>query len=208
MRSARWLVGFAALVTACSDDGVASRTSTSIDLTAVSTSTIDVDITTSVAATTPKSEVPTTIATTDLGTTLAPATADMATIETELGSVSYTVPLGSYPDTRPTGPLPDFALGQGRWVVPDCCRVIVTLQNIEPPYPDEELVDTFVANGIEWNVYDTGPRNGTITTARGTDGPMTVLVGAQGLFTDPPGPATLPITEAVTRSVVVDLTEG
>jgi len=143
---------------------------------------------------------------TDATTSAAPASDESATIETEFGAVSYTVPAGSYADPRPPTPMPDFVLGQGRWVVPDCCHVFVTLQSIEPPYPDEELVDTFVANGIEWNVYDTGPQNGTITTARATDGPITVLVVAQGLFTDPPGPATLPITDNVTRSVVIDLT--
>ena len=49
-------------------------------------------------------------------------------------------------------------LGSARWIVPDCCNLIVTLQNLEPPMPDWEMTDSFEANGIQWTLYDSGPR--------------------------------------------------
>jgi len=81
----------------------------------------------------------------------------------------------------------------------------VTVQNIEPPFPEQSLLDTFVTNGIEWNIYDVGPENGTVTVARGTAGPITVLVGVQGWTFDASVHPTLPVTATVARSVVVDL---
>jgi hypothetical protein len=72
--------------------------------------------------------------------------------------------------------------------------------------PDWQLTDSFEANGVYWNLYDSGPRDGTLIIARGTAGPITVLVGTQSLSSDPPGTPTLPVAEAVVRSVVVDPT--
>jgi len=50
-----------------------------------------------------------------------------------------------------------------------------------------------------------GPQNGTVTVARGTAGPITVLVSVQGWTFDPSTHPTLPATTAITRSVVVAL---
>ena len=130
---------------------------------------------------------------------------ESATIESDYGSVTFTIPAGSYVDPRPSTSFPDFALGQSRWILQDCCIIVVSLQNIEPPFPEENLTTTFIANDIEWYVYDTGPSNGTVTVARGTAAPITVLVGVQGWTFDPSTHPTLPITDAITRSVVVDL---
>jgi len=149
---------------------------------------------------------PTTTASEQTSATSTPSSGDVATIDSELGRVSYTLPPGSFADPRPDNPLPDFVVGQARWIVPDCCNLGVTLQNLEPPMPDWELTDSFEANGVHWNLYDSGPRDGTLIIARGTAGPITVLVGTQSLSSDPPGNPMLPVAEAVVRSVVVDPT--
>ncbi len=136
--------------------------------------------------------------------TLAPA-GEAAVIESELGRVSYTLPLASTADPRPDEPLPEFVVGSARWIVPDCCLLIVVLQNLEPPMAAWELTDSFEANGIQWELYDTGPQDGTLIIARGTAQPITVLVTAQGpLGNSAAGLSTQTIVAQVARSVVVD----
>ncbi len=136
--------------------------------------------------------------------TLAPA-GEAAVIESELGRVSYTLPPGSSADPRPENSAPEFVVGSARWIVPDCCTLIVVLQNLEPPMATWEMTDSFEANGIQWELYDTGPRDGTQLIARGTAKPITVLVTAQGPLGDSTaGLSTQTIVTQVARSVVVD----
>jgi hypothetical protein len=210
MRPGRLLVGVAALCAACGDDtgSVVDSVPTAAEVASPGTTT-EMHATTSTTAMPTSSEQPsTTSAVAESTTSDVLSGGQSATIDTEFGSVNYAVPAGSFVDPRPPTSPPDFALGQARWIVQDRYNIGVTLQNIEPPFPDESLVDTFVANDIEWNVYDIGPQNGTVTVARGTAGPITILVGVQGWTFDPSTHPTLPATAAITRSVVVDLAEA
>ena len=136
--------------------------------------------------------------------TLAPA-GEAAVIDSELGRVSYTLPLTSTADPTRFGPPPDYAVGAARWIVPDCCFLIVDLENLEPPMAPWELTDSFEANGIQWEIYDEGPEDGTQLVARGTAKPITVLVSVQGPVGDSAaGPSTQTVVEQVARSVVID----
>jgi hypothetical protein len=38
----------------------------------------------------------------------------------------------------------------------DCCWLMLTVQTERPLHPDEQLVGTVDANGLEWELYDTG----------------------------------------------------
>lgn len=68
-----------------------------------------------------------------------------------------------------------------------------------------EMTDNFEANGIQWELYDTGPQDGTLIIARGTAKPITVLVTAQGpLDNSAAGLSTQTVVAQVARSVVVD----
>ena len=85
------------------------------------------------------------------------------------------------------------------------CFLVVALQNLEPPMAAWELTDSFEANGIQWEIYDEGPEDGTQLTARGTVKPITVLVSVQGPVGDSAaGPSTQTVVAQVARSVVVD----
>ena len=132
------------------------------------------------ASSTTELDPTTTTASERTSTTSLVRTGEVATIDSGTGSGLCTLPLGSFTDPRPETPSPDFVVGSARWIVPDCCNLIVTLQNLEPPMPDWEMTDSFEANGIQWTLYDSGPRDGTLIMARGTAGPITVLVTAQG----------------------------
>lgn len=103
------------------------------------------------------------------------------TIESDLGLVSFVLPddVGPYPE--PTRALPDFVVGYGRWLV-DCCFLSIVLQNLDPPFPDEEQSNDFESNELTWSLYDSGPRDGTEITAKTTTGALTVLVSAQVHF--------------------------
>lgn len=125
------------------------------------------------------------------------------TIDSELGRVSYTLPLGSFADPRPEYPPPDFVVGSAHWIVPECCVLVVTLQNLEPPMPDWQISDSIEANGIGWKLYDSGPEDGTSIIAKGTAGPITVLVAVQALPGELTGPSMLTVAGTVVRSVIV-----
>lgn len=70
------------------------------------------------------------------------------------------------------------------------------------PAGEEAVIE---ANGIQWEIYDEGPEDGTQLTARGTVKPITVLVSVQGPVGDSAaGPSTQTVVAQVARSVVVD----
>lgn len=191
----------ALVIAACGSDSAGSQPIESIAPSSESVTTAPPSVGTEIPTTSASPQVepdPTTTA------TLPPA-GEAAVIESELGRVSYTLPLASTADPRPEEPLPEFVVGSARWIVPDCCLLIVVLQNLEPPMAAWEKTDNFEANGIQWELYDTGPRDGTLLIARGTANPITVLVTAQGpLGNSAAGLSTQTVVAQVARSVVVD----
>ena len=182
----RRLVVIAALVVpaSCGDrlESVAPVTQSAPD---TSTSTVFA------AATTASSVVPST------------TQADVETIDSDLGPVSFVLPDDVSPDPLPMPALPDFVVGYAKWFV-DCCYLKIAVQNIDPPMPDEERIGAFDSSGMAWTVYDTGPRDGTVITAKATNGPITVLVGAQVRFPDRASEGSAQrVVEQVARSLVV-----
>ncbi|MFN8022083.1 MAG: hypothetical protein U0Q03_11200 [Acidimicrobiales bacterium] len=200
MRSAVALL-LVLVIAACGSDTTGSQPieSTAPSMEPVTTALPSVSTESATTSASPQAEPdPTTTA------TLAPA-GEAAVIESELGRVSYTLPLASTADPRPEEPLPEFVVGAARWIVPDCCLLIVVLQNLEPPMAAWEMTDNFEANGIQWELYDTGPQDGTLIIARGTAKPITVLVTAQGpLGNSAAGLSPQTVVAQVARTVVVD----
>jgi hypothetical protein len=124
-------------------------------------------------------------------------------VDSALGRVVFTLPVGAGPDPLPEPVRPDFVVGFGRWVVQDCCRLGVTLQNVKPLVPADELLTTFESARLTWNVYDIGPRDGTVIMATATRDELSILVGAQSLSgqtSTRPSPAE--VVEQVTRSIL------
>lgn len=96
----------------------------------------------------------------------------------EHGMLGYVVPADAVTDPTSQGTLPSFVIGYARWRT-DCCLLRLAVENIDPPMPDDEATATFTANGLEWTVYDSGPRDGTQMIAKATNALGTVLISAQ-----------------------------
>ncbi len=92
--------------------------------------------------------------------------------------LGYVVPADAVTDPTSQGTLPSFVIGYARWRT-DCCLLRLAVENIDPPMPDDEATATFTANGLEWTVYDSGPRDGTQMIAKATNALGTVLISAQ-----------------------------
>ena len=168
----------------CADDST-HTTPNVADTVAVST-TIPVSTTTVVADTTgPASEI----------------VAEQS-IDLETGTLHYTVPSDAAVDPRPMPTLPPFVIGYSRWTT-DCCQLKITVQDVNPPMPPDEVVGTFTSGGMQWTIYDTGPRDGTEALAM-TTGPLgTIIVGTQARFPQSNGDPTAARTlaETVARTV-------
>ncbi len=119
---------------------------------------------------------------------------------TEIGTVSYSLPETASPDPIRPPPVPDFGLGSEQWIIPDCCRLIVALQKVEPLMPETQMISQQEVNGIIWKTYDTGPEDGSQITAVGINGPLSVLVSTQTAFGDQAG-------AAASLAVVADLVQ-
>jgi hypothetical protein len=128
---------------------------------------------------------------------------EMATIDSELGRVSYVLPPKSWADPQDVGQVDDFIVGHAWWIVPDCCYLKLTLQDFEPPRPPEEHVGQFESNGMAWDLYDIGPRDRSTVVASATVNGLTISVGAQGQSGASTDPSPSQIAESVARSVVV-----
>ena len=111
-------------------------------------------------------------------TTTGIALPETQSIGMEHGMLGYVVPADAVTDPTAQGTLPPFVIGYARWLT-DCCLLRLAVQNIDPPMPDEEAAATFTANGLEWTVYDSGPRDGTQMVAKATNALGTVLISAQ-----------------------------
>ena len=138
-------------------------------------------------------------------TTVVPSTTQVAadSIVSDLGVVSFVLPADVGPDPMTMSAMPDFVVGYGKWFV-DCCYLKIALQNLDPPMPPQEGINDFESNGMAWTVYDTGPRDGTIITAKATNDAITILVSAQVRFPDGAADgAAQTVVEQVARSVVV-----
>lgn len=120
---------------------------------------------------------PTTTAVTEAS---APSPSVPAANSVELGSgtLRYIVPLDASIDPSRWPNVPAEVIGYAYWLT-DCCLLKVVVESIDPPRPANEVVETFSAGGLDWTVYDSGPRDGTAMIAQATGGFGTVLISAQ-----------------------------
>jgi hypothetical protein len=95
--------------------------------------------------------------------------------------VRFTLPLDAHefsPATDST--LPGLVTAKHTWAISDTGIVGVTVQAVIPLFPADELIADIDANGLHWQVYDTGPEDGSITDAYAVIGENSaVLVGGQ-----------------------------
>lgn len=94
------------------------------------------------------------------------------------GTLRYIVPLDASVDPSPWSNVPAEVIGYAYWLT-DCCLLKVVIESIDPPRPANEVVETFSAGGLDWTVYDSGPRDGTSMDAQATGDFGTVIVSAQ-----------------------------
>ena len=202
MRSILGLVCLVAVAVGCGTDPTETQSIESIGAAAESATVSSAPAATETPSTSAPSQATLTTAT---DATLAP-TGEPRVIETDLGQVRYTLPPASTADPRPVNPPPEFVIGSDRRLVENCCALNVVVQNLEPPMATAELADSFEANGIQWETYDTGPQDGTELIARGTLGPITVLVSAQRSTSNATDaePSLRAVVEEVARSLVID----
>lgn len=81
-----------------------------------------------------------------------------------VGSVTLELPKGAS-EYRQFAAVPDFVLATHRWSVPQTGALIVTTENLIPPFPDENLVTEFVTNGLHWRLYRDQRDVGSVWTA-------------------------------------------
>lgn len=188
---AGWLAVMVLLLSACETAGPTSSTSASSAAQQEST-----------AAT----GSPATAESADLET-LAPPPTDSSLLvrdlPTEMGTISYSLPTNASPDPLVPPPLPNFALAIEQWIVPDCCRLIITVQTVEPRFPDREKMSEQEVNGVVWRTYDIGPEDGSQLTAFASEGSLSVLVSTQTSY----GDGTLaPVATAVINDLIQTVT--
>ena len=141
---------------------------------------------------------PVTVGSTPTASTVSSA---FRTIPTEIGTISYSLPKGATADPVRPPPIPDFGLAIEQWIVPNCCRLMITLQKVQPLRPDTQLVSEQEVNGIIWRTYGIGPEDGSQITAVGMKGALSVLVSTQTSSGDRSG-------AAASVSVVADLLQS
>jgi hypothetical protein len=96
-----------------------------------------------------------------------------------LGPISFSLP-SEAGDFRQVDAVPDFVTSTHRWSILDKGIVSVVVQSVIPLFPPDELVTKFDANGLDWQVFDTGKAAGAGTTAYAViGGTSAVLVGGQ-----------------------------
>ena len=112
--------------------------------------------------------------------TIAPSPSVPSAKSVELGSgaLRYIVPLDASVDPSRWPNVPAEVIGYAYWLT-DCCLLKVVVESIDPPRPPNEVVETFSAGGLDWTVYDSGPRDGTAMVAQATGGFGTVIISAQ-----------------------------
>ena len=118
--------------------------------------------------------------TTTVAGTTAPAPSVSAAKSVELGSgtLQYIVPLNASVDPSQWPNVPAEVVGYAYWRT-DCCLLKVVVESINPPRPASEVVETFSVGGLEWTVYDSGPRDGTAMIAQATGDFGTAIISAQ-----------------------------
>ncbi len=96
---------------------------------------------------------------------------------------------------------PAFVIDEARWLVGDCCRVAVVLQDERPLYPDDQLRGRFESESLSWEIYDIGPQDGSLIVAVATLGDLSIAVSGQTLFKDVPSEqSTVEVVESLARS--------
>ena len=118
--------------------------------------------------------------TTTITETSAPSPSVPAANSVELGSgtLRYIVPLDASVDPSRWPNVPAEVIGYAWWLT-DCCLLKVIVESIDPPRPANEVVETFSAGGLDWTIYDSGPRDGTAMDAQATGDFGTVIISAQ-----------------------------
>jgi hypothetical protein len=76
-------------------------------------------------------------------------------IDLDRYQIDGVLPHDAGPDPMGEFTPPDFVIDSRRWMT-DCCWLTLTVQSERPLHPDEQLVETVQANGLEWTFYDTG----------------------------------------------------
>lgn len=192
----------AAFLAACTDDRGAQRAD---NVGGPSTVVGRAAPTDSIAVT--NGPVSSTSAGTDTTLALEPAAAKQS-IEVDKGTIQYELPLDATVDPRSLPSLPEFVIGYQTWFT-NCCFLNIVIQSLNPPMPPDEAIGAFTSGGMNWTIYDTGPRDGTQIIARATGVLGTVLVGTQVRFpqdNDDPD-AARHVAETVARSVALTPTD-
>jgi len=101
-----------------------------------------------------------------------------------LGPLTFTLPEGVVANPRPEAPRPDFVVALARWLIPERSSLIVAIQNVTPPIPEQLLLRSFDANGLHWEMFNGGPGDGSQVMAVTSFGAESILVSAQGWTPD------------------------
>jgi hypothetical protein len=192
------LAALSALVTACggsepqaplagADDHGSAPGGASLPMTVASTS-----VTSSVVAVTDSPDV--TTGSTSEGQTIGMSIEfGQTVIEIEIPADAVADPLAS---SMPNPPRSVIAVE--RWFLEGCCRFGVVVQTDQPALPEDALLFSFLASGMEWGVYDGGPMNGTELVAVARLETFAISVAAQSASTDD---SSMAATAATVKSV-------
>jgi hypothetical protein len=180
VRSTIGVVAFVALA-ACGSEpapGAAPAAQPVDSLPAVATTAPD-----GVAPTT--TSVPTTVAANETVTTIGEPVVtepdgEPVWIELDRYQIKAVVPADAGPDPMGEFEPPDFVVDSRRWMT-DCCWLMLTVQTERPLHPDEQLVGTVDANGLEWELYDTG-EEGFLQIAVTTVDDLSISIATQQRF--------------------------
>lgn len=101
----------------------------------------------------------------------------------DVGPAKVVLPADAVEDPRPAPSHPDFVVASGRWILDGPMALTVVVQSAPARLPPEQSLDRVVVGATEWDLYDIGPKNGTVLAAIGRAGAQWVVVGVQGTST-------------------------
>jgi len=120
--------------------------------------------------------------------TTSPDAADLQTFDVQGYVATFELPADVGPDPLDRGMAPDFVLETKSWVAGDgCCWLISTIQDVRPLYPGEDLIASIETESLTWELYDSGPLDGTQVAAITTVGDISMLIASQDRFPDEGG---------------------
>jgi hypothetical protein len=101
-------------------------------------------------------------------------------IDLDRYQIDAVLPVDAGPDPMGEFTRSDFVIDSRRWMT-HCCWLMLTVQNERPLHPDEQLVGTVQANGLEWTLYDTGDE-GFVQIAVTTVNDISISIATQQRF--------------------------